>query len=251
MPFPIMPKKNNPMLIITYVIPGNVYPVTEVPESEQSLCGCPLMAGYSSHYILTDLEGYPHSKDQKIMPDVYDELVVAQEAQIIPAFLLKLDREKSDASYSEFKENQKQLSERKYTLNKQREFKSTEGGTSPEDKGKERKTNIKQQRDMTLSNKSNNGGKSSPEDKGKEKLELPSNEVPYTLFTEPSYVENETEVQTSKSSRKSKRLSEEVQISKSSRKSKHLSEEIELPILGISSGKEEKSQDLDDDEESL
>jgi len=122
---PYYAEKQSPVMIISYVLPGNVYPVIEVPQSENSLAGYPLQAGYSSHYILTDLEGLPHSK-QKNEP-LYDELVIAQEGQITPAFLVKIDPTRVQSAYSTFLNQQKIQSVRKTQVAEREELKHAKG----------------------------------------------------------------------------------------------------------------------------
>jgi hypothetical protein len=79
---PYICSKRDPAIIISYVLPGNVYPVTET-----SFAGKPLMAGYQSHYIKTNIAG-------KIDKDSdYDELVICQESQILPMYIIELDPE--------------------------------------------------------------------------------------------------------------------------------------------------------------
>jgi hypothetical protein len=77
------------ILIITYVTPGNVYPVVEDPDvAEESLKGKPFKNGYQSHYVLVNTQGKPSDvvNDGKI----YDELVVFQEAQVIPKYVIHI-----------------------------------------------------------------------------------------------------------------------------------------------------------------
>jgi len=81
--------KRSPVIIISYVLLGEVYPVREQHIAEDSLIGRSIMPGYNSHYVCTTASGVccPTLADFK---NCYDEVIVAQEAQIIPAFFLKL-----------------------------------------------------------------------------------------------------------------------------------------------------------------
>jgi len=78
------------LLVLSYVIPGNIYPVIEQHKSGvDSLLGASLKTpDYHSHYVLTKKDGYAVSSDTDI--PVFDELVIAQEAQVVPAFIIKL-----------------------------------------------------------------------------------------------------------------------------------------------------------------
>jgi len=87
--FPYLVRHKNPTIIVTMVVPGNVYPVIEGPRDENSCCGQPLMAGYQSHYVITSRKGYPQTDLDN--PESYDELVIVQEPQTLPIYLLEVD----------------------------------------------------------------------------------------------------------------------------------------------------------------
>jgi len=84
----------NPVVLMSWLLPGNVFPVTEAHDGEKSLLGSALQNGYNSHYVLTDSSGkclrVPKAKHQGM---IYDEFVVNQESQISPSiiFVLSLD----------------------------------------------------------------------------------------------------------------------------------------------------------------
>jgi len=82
-----------PHAIVAYVLPGNPYPVTEDPSQQNSLLGKNLKTPqYQSHYALVDSagarRGLPIAANSKA---VADEIVIAQEAQIVPAYVVELD----------------------------------------------------------------------------------------------------------------------------------------------------------------
>jgi len=77
-----------PAIIISYLIPGNTYPATEHPFTKpESLIGTNLQKGYQSHYIRTDTTGMPTTNTDNF----YDEIVINQESQVCPAFIIELD----------------------------------------------------------------------------------------------------------------------------------------------------------------
>lgn len=80
--------KRNPAIIISYLNMGNIYPVTEDHKGSKSLLGTALKSGYNSHYIMTNKDGFIYDKG-----DICDEIVVSQESQILPAFIITLDPE--------------------------------------------------------------------------------------------------------------------------------------------------------------
>lgn len=87
---PYITSKSEPCIIVSWVLPGNTYPVIESSGSSASLSGSALKAGYQSHFVLTDAKGHCVSGVQDTRTEIYNELVVNQEAQIVPAFLLHL-----------------------------------------------------------------------------------------------------------------------------------------------------------------
>jgi len=89
-PYLLKPK---PALIISYCTPGNVFPVIENPKSpNRGKLGCPIQAGYNSHYVITNSKGYPLKKKAK--KNFFDELVLNQEPQVAPAFVLIINKDK-------------------------------------------------------------------------------------------------------------------------------------------------------------
>ncbi|CAK7994547.1 Hypothetical protein POVR1_LOCUS71 [uncultured virus] len=87
---PYMVTKKQPVLIFSWVLPGNVYPVIQSHEDPNSLMGGAIRNGYNSHYVVTDRKGYC-CKNDKFVGDKYNEFVIAQESQIVPAFIVELE----------------------------------------------------------------------------------------------------------------------------------------------------------------
>jgi len=55
--------------------------------------GHPLVNGYQSHYCITTKGGLPFTKkDYQNMNTKYDELVIGQESQVVPLFLLEMNK---------------------------------------------------------------------------------------------------------------------------------------------------------------
>eukprot|EP01127_Copromyxa_protea_P006350 TRINITY_DN1616_c0_g1_i2.p2 TRINITY_DN1616_c0_g1~~TRINITY_DN1616_c0_g1_i2.p2 ORF type:complete len:1987 (-),score=299.68 TRINITY_DN1616_c0_g1_i2:6-5966(-) len=82
----------DPALLISFVTLGNVYPVTESHTGPTSLMGQRLKPGYTAHYAAIGEDGaVPDRWDD---PDsLYDELVVSQEPQIAPVYLIRLSND--------------------------------------------------------------------------------------------------------------------------------------------------------------
>jgi len=103
---PYFGTKKSPAVLVCLLIPGNVYPVTEQPLSDRDfrgrssqplmdnkIRGYPLVSGYQSHYVITNKNGLPFTREDFGKKVEYDEVVIAQESQVVPIFLLQIGRE--------------------------------------------------------------------------------------------------------------------------------------------------------------
>jgi len=88
---PYFATKSEPAILISWVIVGNAFPVIEHPRKVNSLAGTIVKPGYQSHYVCTDNKGMPYPKITPDYKNVYDEIVINQESQVAPAYLLMLD----------------------------------------------------------------------------------------------------------------------------------------------------------------
>eukprot|EP01126_Amoeba_proteus_P048717 TRINITY_DN5652_c0_g1_i3.p1 TRINITY_DN5652_c0_g1~~TRINITY_DN5652_c0_g1_i3.p1 ORF type:complete len:808 (+),score=144.64 TRINITY_DN5652_c0_g1_i3:2222-4645(+) len=93
---PYLTTKEKPVMIISFVLPGNIYPVTEKHCSPNALIGAAMKNGHQSHYVLTNYDGLisPVVVEQQTNvaeKDIFDEIVISQEAQILPSFVLYVD----------------------------------------------------------------------------------------------------------------------------------------------------------------
>jgi len=53
--------------------------------------GQALITGYQSHYVITSFNGYP-LKETDFTQRKFNEIVINQEAQVVPIFLVEVDR---------------------------------------------------------------------------------------------------------------------------------------------------------------
>jgi len=83
------PHGKHAAIIISYILPGNVYPVTEDHQSDRGLTGCALKGGFNSHFVATTRHGNIIATE---MEECYDELVIKQETQICPVYVVNLSR---------------------------------------------------------------------------------------------------------------------------------------------------------------
>lgn len=72
-------------------IPGNPHPIVEDREEPKSHLGMPIQTGYQSNYVLTRRDGTPCTFKGG---EVFDELVLDQEAQVVPIVIIELDPDK-------------------------------------------------------------------------------------------------------------------------------------------------------------
>jgi len=89
-----MASKGAPLayIILAFVSPGNVYPVIEGPTHKATFKGKPgaVNPGYQSHFVLVNPQGstspgWPVTAGSKAF---VDELVLFQDAQAVPKYLL-------------------------------------------------------------------------------------------------------------------------------------------------------------------
>lgn len=87
---PYLINKTSPALVVCAVCPGNIFPVVEHRSDASSLLGAPIRPGYQSHYVLTTSDGNP-CRAPLMEGEYYDELVIGQEAQVVPLYIVELD----------------------------------------------------------------------------------------------------------------------------------------------------------------
>jgi len=88
---PYFKQHEHPAIIICLVIPGNPYPVIEDPRNDSPIRGKAILLGYQSHYVVVTKSGMPFTiNDYAENKERYDELVVEQEAQVLPIFILSV-----------------------------------------------------------------------------------------------------------------------------------------------------------------
>jgi len=68
------------------------------------LFGNPVKAGYNSHWVLTGIDGHA-IKSVENSSEIFDELVIAQEKQIVPAFVLQLTKSEKLQNLYNYKRN--------------------------------------------------------------------------------------------------------------------------------------------------
>jgi len=89
---PYFVSSTEPAIIICFVIPSNPYPVIEFPQGLNSLSGTVITRGCQSHYVVTTLHGLPFTEDNYLQNQPqFNEIVIDQEAQILPIFILEVD----------------------------------------------------------------------------------------------------------------------------------------------------------------
>jgi len=98
LPYLLKPK---PSILICYTTPGNPYPVVEHPRKKNSLLGTAQKPGYNSHYVLTNNKGNP-CQSGLLKTVFFDELVITQESQVVPAFVLEINSGNFAALASKF-----------------------------------------------------------------------------------------------------------------------------------------------------
>jgi len=76
-------------LLLSFLLMGTIYPVTEHPLDPNSLSGKPCKEGYNSHYAIVKAHGLPCKINE--IPEA-DEFVVFKQEQILPRYLVYYHR---------------------------------------------------------------------------------------------------------------------------------------------------------------
>src|SRR5690242_17964462 len=97
---PYFSTRPDPCILITLTTAGNPYPVIEHRLDGDSLLGIPIRSGYQSNYVLTSISGSPWKPSDSTK---YDELVVDQEAQVVPLYVIELNPDTLDDLAAKFK----------------------------------------------------------------------------------------------------------------------------------------------------
>jgi len=103
---PYLSEMIEPSIIICLTLPGYPYPVISGKDIQK---GKGLFQGHQSHYVITNPDGTPVEKPSTGL--YYDELVVDQEGQILPVFVVCLKKD----------HNLHQLSQKFTRLHKEKE----------------------------------------------------------------------------------------------------------------------------------
>lgn len=120
--------KITPAIIISYLNLGHVYPVCESHVGSESLKGEHIKAGFSSHYIVVQKHGFTFPSPVSADTNTYDEIVIDQEAQIVPAFILKINHDSAKEMAREFDDlDLRQRLTRKEKFAKVKELKASKG----------------------------------------------------------------------------------------------------------------------------
>jgi len=88
---PYFGTKLDPAILVCFIIPGNIRPIIEDRNENVCFLGVTIESGYQSHYVLTKRDGTPITQKQD--KKVYDEFVLASDPQVVPVFLLLINRD--------------------------------------------------------------------------------------------------------------------------------------------------------------
>lgn len=85
-------RSGDPCFLICLALPGNVFPAIESIGSDE-LVGKPIKLGYNSHYAIVTMDGQAATiADYQNQKELFDELVIPQETQALPMFIVELQR---------------------------------------------------------------------------------------------------------------------------------------------------------------
>lgn len=144
---PYFSARSNPAIVISYITPGNAFPVTEDSQEKESLsgyfffpspkfsnfpsivrfffisspripnipfvienpnlemngtvlifCSLGIVSGYNSHYVVVNKAGLIPNSEERSSADLFDEVVIPQESQITPVYVLRIQAGELDAA---------------------------------------------------------------------------------------------------------------------------------------------------------
>ena len=79
------------VILLSMVIAGNIFPVTEHPKQAGSLLGQACRTGYQSHFTIVESQDYtqafPSTKATIDPTNTADELVIFNDVQAVPVFV--------------------------------------------------------------------------------------------------------------------------------------------------------------------
>jgi len=96
----------DPTILICLVLPGNPYPVTEDRRSINTLFGKHIIRGYQSHYVVVKKTGDPFTHEDYVnLEESFNEIVVDQESQVVPIYLLTVNKNYIQRAVAEYQIN--------------------------------------------------------------------------------------------------------------------------------------------------
>lgn len=94
--------KRSPAILVCLGAPGNAYPVVEGMKEKDTFMGSPIKSGYQSHYVLTQVDGHPIPTVPTADIPCYDEVVLAQESQVVPVYVVELHSKPLDPLFAKY-----------------------------------------------------------------------------------------------------------------------------------------------------
>lgn len=79
---PYMGARRTPAIVVSWLLPGNSYPVTEDHRGPDTLMGAACKNGFNSHFVVTNKIGQSVKSGTGAF---YDEVVIPQESQVRPS----------------------------------------------------------------------------------------------------------------------------------------------------------------------
>jgi len=97
---PYVFSESDPSMLICFILPGNPFPVIEHPRN---FTGKPILQGYQCHYVVTMKSGLPFTEeDFRKNQRNFNEIVLGDESQVVPIFLIKLNKSNFGRLYYEY-----------------------------------------------------------------------------------------------------------------------------------------------------
>jgi len=102
---PYFSTRREPTIIFSWIVCGSIYPVIEAHSGPNSLKGTAIQGRTNSHFVVTNRHGECIQDTRTDERECFNEIVVGQESQIVPAFLLAVSQDNIGLLLRKWKRN--------------------------------------------------------------------------------------------------------------------------------------------------
>jgi len=90
---PYFSSRRDPAIIISWIVCGSAFPVIEAADGPHTRKGAALHGTANAHFVVTDRHGQCLADPKADPTECFNEIVIGQEPQITPAFILSISKD--------------------------------------------------------------------------------------------------------------------------------------------------------------